>query len=190
MKYKEIFDLNTKENAFYQRLIRYVRHRNIAAGWGWQGKAVNDKAVTRYPNILAEVDAYTGWLHLPAEFAGVSKEIMAAVLEDNEELSAREMLGLTRFYGCKYSYLSAPTLQLIDPATNKGKARRRLLADRFAHIHAEDVFDAWEIERVLKDMEAGYLVTYAAWRQAYRIIEREATKARKPALRTVRRAAV
>ena len=182
--------MNTKENTFYQRLIRYVRHRNITAGWGWQGKAVNDKAVTRYPNILAEVDAYTGWLYLPAEFAGVSNEIMAAVMEDGEELSTREMLGLTRLYGCEYSYLSAPTLQLIDPTTNKGKARRRLLEDMFAHLHAEDVFDAWEIERVLKDMEAGKLVTYAAWRQAYRIIECEEARARKPALRTVRRAAV
>ncbi len=69
-------------NIFYQHLVRYVRRRNICGGYGWPGKVVNAPAVTKYPNIIAEVEAYTGWLYLPAEFAGVSTEIMAAVVED------------------------------------------------------------------------------------------------------------
>lgn len=105
----------------YQRMIRRVSWKNIQGGYGWPGKPVDALAVTRYPNILAEIEAYTGWLHIPAEFAAVSQEVMAAVVEDGEELSSVELFGLCRLYGRKLAYLAAPVLQFGRPGHQQGK---------------------------------------------------------------------
>ena len=69
-----------------QNLIRHLRKWEIEHGSGWPGKGTNEPAKTLYPNLLAEMGWGFPWLRLPAEFADVSQEIMAAVLEDGEEL--------------------------------------------------------------------------------------------------------
>ncbi len=85
-------------NAMVQSMIRTVRYRNIQGG-DWPGKPLNAPAVTLYPNILAEIEASGYSLWCPSDHAEVSKEIMAAVMEDGEELSIQELLGLCRLYG-------------------------------------------------------------------------------------------
>lgn len=173
-------------NIFYQRMARDVRRWNIEGGYGWPVKPVNAPAVSRYPNILAEMEAYTGWLYLPAEFANVSREFMAAVLEDNEELSFLEMRGLARLYGCKLDYLAAHTLQVIAPATNKGKRRMSELRSLMEQAAGLEVIGS-NCEQVRRNMERGEPVTYAAWRQACQYLN-DALNLNRRSARTERRA--
>lgn len=174
----------------YQRMIRRVRWKNIQGGYGWPGKHVNAPAVTRYPNILAEIEAYTGWLHIPAEFAAVSQEVMAAVVEDGEELSVVELFGLCRLYGRKLAYIKAPTLQMVDPSTNKGKYRLRQLSDLLAQVDSLPSYPLWKIVQARDTLERGEPVTYSAWRRGCDELREEIERRNRPAIRTERRAAV
>lgn len=164
--------MNTFENDFYQGMVRYLRYRtDRGSPERWPGKSQNDIAVTRYPNILAELVAADGYpnIDLPAEFAGVSREIIAAVIEDNETLSSWEFYQLSRWGRGPVGYLSSPVLQLINPLTNKGKARRRFLSDLLEDT-ADIVrrFEKKYAESVLEDMKSGYVITYARWNYACR----------------------
>lgn len=178
--------MNTKENSTYRWLIRRQRKQHIEAGYGWPGKPVNAPASTRYPNILAELDWGSPWLYIMAEFAGVSQEIMAAVMEDNEDLSAVEGFKLARYLGVSMEYLFSPELSMVDPSTNKGKARLRKLTDLIheAKDLEDDLLWRWKIEWVRDDLQNGTPVTYASWRYACREIEeaqeRKRHKERKP----------
>ncbi len=156
--------MNQKEAVLYRSMIRYVRRLNIECGGGWPGKSVNDPAITRYPNILAEITARSGYLWNPANHAGVSEAVLAAVLEDGEELALGEMIGLCRLYACCFSYLSAPVLQMVDPATNKGRYRLRQLSDLLAQVNSLEANHLWEIKSTQDALEHGNPVTYAAWR--------------------------
>ncbi len=154
--------MNTTENAMFQRMIRYQRFRNA---YDWPGKAMNAPAVTRYPNIVAELEVSGMYLWCPAEHAGVSKEIMTAVMEDAEELTVLELFGRCSLYGCKKPYISAPAFQMVNPTTNKGKARRRVVADLLEQTDGLDCL-RWRVENVFSATNSGKTVTYASWRRA------------------------
>ena len=118
----------------YRQMIVYQSHRhNIVDGELWQGRSEYEPAETRYPNILAEFDASGFWMDRIVMYAEVTPAVMAAVMEDNWELSFREMRGLSRCFGCKLDYLAAPVLATVDPSTNKGKARQ-LFLDLVKHL--------------------------------------------------------
>lgn len=146
-----------------QKLLRVQRKAEIMGGGDWPGKSVNAPVETLYPNLVAEMGWGFPWLRLPAEFAGVSQEIMAAVLEDNEELSCLELLRLGRYLGVPVGYLAAPDMSFVDPSTNKGKARRRYLADLLKQAEG---LDLWRAELVLSSLREGRAVTYASYRCA------------------------
>lgn len=146
-----------------QNLIRHLRKWEIEYGSGWPGKGTNEPAKTLYPNLLAEMGWGFPWLRLPAEFADVSQEIMAAVLEDGEELNFPELLRLSQYAGASIRYLAAPQMSFVDPATNKGKVRRRYLADLLKRAEG---LDCWRAEFVLSSLREGKAVTYASYRCA------------------------
>lgn len=182
--------MNFMESA-YQALARTVRKANIQGGYGWPGKPIDAQAVSRYPNILAEISAYNGWLYLAADHAGVSWEIMAAVVEDGEDLTAGELGRLAAFYRCGAGLLSAPALQLVDPATNKGKTRRRRLADLVRA--AEGFRGGFLTERELamcrarlRTLERGGPITYAMWRNACQTIQDAERWQQRPRARSAR----
>lgn len=183
--------MNQMENRIYQRMVRIVRRTCIVGrNGGWPGKPLNAPAVTLYPNVLAEVYAIPNHnIGLFAEFANVSPEIMAAVVEDNEKLSFPELLRLARGIGVPLDYLAAPRLSIIDPLTNKGKARRRALADLLKEADGHASWQ-WVYESVLSDLDRGEIITYASYRlSVYDLqedIERQRRKQRN--LRTKRRA--
>lgn len=152
----------------YQVMAIYQRSRHSRQkGEYWPDKPESMPAISRYPNILAELDVSGMWIDRIARYAQVSMEIMAAAMEDSGELSFTELRGLTRCFGCKMEYLSSPALSMVDPTTNKGKVRLKHLKDLeqrtrgmerfFYHIHSEDV---------LPKLESGKSVTYAAYRWA------------------------
>lgn len=148
-----------------QKLLRVQRKAEIMGGGDWPGKSVNAPVETLYPNLVAEMGWGFPWLRLPAEFAGVSQEIMAAVLEDNEELSALELRRLSRYLSVPVGYLTAPEMSFVGPATNKGKARKRVLADLLKQADGLD-FWQWRVENVLSSLEDGKAITYACYRCA------------------------
>lgn len=153
------------EKRMLQSMIQQQCIREIKGGGTWPGKDVNASVETRYPNIVAEMGWGLPWLRLSAEFADVSEEVMAAVLEDNEELSAPELWRLSRYLNVSPGYLNAPRLSMIDPATNKGKACCRTLADMFQRAGGLD-FWRWRVEAVGDDLNSGTPVPYARWRWA------------------------
>lgn len=175
---------------YYQALADFQRRRHTRGGYGWPGKPLHSSANTRYPNILAELDSSGLWLKTMAEFAGVSPEIMAAVIEDREELTFKELLNLAVRWGCgTIGYLSAPVLQIIDPSTNKGKCRRRELndlmkktedlPDSIKGVHGIHIY--WKVYAapVHEKLNRGIPVTYANWWWACHRVQ-EALEAVKP----------
>lgn len=157
--------MNRRDYLTCQNMIRQQRKQEIRGGGGWPGKPVDAPAETLYPNLLAEMGWGFPWLRLPAEFADVSKEIMAAVLEDNEELSAIEMFRLARHLSVPVAYLTAPVLSFVDPATNKGKTQKRALADLMKQAEGLD-YRQWAVEMVWSSLSKGQTITYASYRCA------------------------
>lgn len=158
-------DKNETENIMIQRMIRSVREWNSRYD-RWPGNPLNAPAVTIFPNILAEIDASGMSLWCPAEHANVSQEVMAAVLEDGEELTIGEMLGLCRLYMRDLEYMADATLWLIDPATDEGKEKRRKMEDNLKQADGLDFPLRFIVENVLFAMDNGKPVTDAAYRRA------------------------
>ena len=159
---------------------RQCRRHQAERGEDWP--TFSTPAASRYPNILAELDGSGRWLDHIAQCAEVSQPIMAAVMVNNGELKAQELSQLARSFGCKPEYLSSPKLSLVDPSTNKGRARLHRLKELveqtegldcfFYRIHSKDVLPA---------LESGQPVTYAAYRWACRslqdVLDRKAREA-------------
>lgn len=190
-----------KYAAYYQKLVDCLRRRHIRSGYGWPGKPVGAPAVTLYPNIAAELCAH-GWMNMMAEFAEVSPDIMAAVIEDGEPLGGCELLRLAwKWEKRGPGYLSAPVLQIVDPNTNKGKRRRMELADLInaaAELPdpVEDVYGLhtyWKRKAlsVYEDLQKGNPCTFADWWWACQAVkdalEAEASKRKRFRFRTERR---
>lgn len=148
-----------------QRMMRHIRKWEAEHQGGWPGKPLEAPAETRYPNIVAEMDFGIPWLHTAAEFADVSLEIMAAVLEDNETLSGRELHRIADCCGCSAGYLVSPELSIVNPATNKGKVRRRQLADLIDQAGPLK-YRQWRVDDILACLNAGQAITYASYRWA------------------------
>ena len=163
--------MNKKSYTACQMLLKMQRKMENEHYHGWPGKSVNAPVETLYPNLVAEMGWGFPWLYLPAEFADVSKEIMAAVLEDNEELSCPELLRLARGLGVPIGYLTAPDMSFVDPATNKGKTRRRALADLLKQVDGLDIAGKWRAEFARSDLESGRAVTYAFYRNVVDVLQ-------------------
>lgn len=172
----------------YQSIVDYQRRRHILGGYGWPGRPVGAPAVSQYPNIVVELNASCCWLYLPAEFARVSQEIMAAVIEANEKLSPFELYKLTACWQCDAGYLQSPVLQIVDPTTNKGKRRRRYLFDLLQQANGLEItgVGAKVIDRVRDALERNRPVTYGGYRWACRFIEEAIAEAEPKCVRTTR----
>lgn len=169
--------MNVMENAVLQDMILRQRKRHIAGGYGWPGKSVNAPAVTHYPNILAELGHDDApWLGYLADWADVSQEIMAAVLEDNEELSFPELFRLGQFMGVSCEYLAAPRLSVIDPATKKGKVKRRELKDLFTAWEDKLEYRWKDVANINAALDCGMAVSYADYRWAIGMLRDAITK--------------
>lgn len=152
----------------YQLMAVYQRSRHRGhKGEYWPDKPESAPALSRYPNILAELSASGMWIDRVARYAQVSMEIMAAAMEDNGELSFMELRGLTRCFECKMEYLAAPVLSMVAPTTNRGKVRLKHLKDLEQQTKGMDRF-FYRIYSgdVLPKLESGKSVTYAAYRWA------------------------
>lgn len=152
----------------YQAMAIYQRNRHSGQGGEyWPDKPESMPAISRYPNILAELDASGWWIDRLARCAQVSMEIMAAAMEDNGELSWQELEGLKRGFKCKLDYLISPVLSMVDPSTIKGKARLWYLKDLERQTEGMDRFFYLNYSsEVLPALESGRPVTYAAYRWA------------------------
>lgn len=184
--------------SLYQKIADSQRQRHMRNESGWPGKPLHTYAETKYPNILAEMDGSMRWLCTVANLAHVTEEIMAAVMEDGEDLSTEEIIRFGGYWEHKgLGYLLAPTLQVVDPTTNKGKARRRALADKIKEASGAetDVYgEMWmhRAKNVLDVLLQGKGITYATyWWSIYNlqlIINQQKARAYKPRGRRLNKA--
>lgn len=140
-----------------------------------------------HPNIAAEMEASQYSACTVRNHARISGELLAAVLVDYERLELGERYALSRLWGCSLEYLSADTLQIVDPCTNRGKFRRRQLHDLMADAAGAEYFQKHLAEKTLADLEAGKPVTYARWRWAMGILEFAIRYSEPRAIRTLKR---
>ncbi len=150
------------QRRWYQNQVKRLRKSEET----WPGKSENESAETLYPNIAAEINASGHYLHTVAEHAGVTCEILAAVIEDREELTFNEMMKLAGYWQCNFRYLCAGTLQVVDGSTNKGKARLRKLRNLMAIMEGEDYRKKDYVEKVCAILDCGETITYANYRWA------------------------
>ena len=157
--------------SMYRDMYRSESRRYLLGGEKKE-EPVKNVPKTLYPNILAEIEASRYFPCTVIEHAQVDQEIMWAVLEDGEHLTGWEMYRLARLFSCRDDYLKAPTLQVIDAGSNKGKIRRVMLGLRLEAIPPVPGED-WHITNfrgraaaVFDAMKNGNTVTYAAWRWA------------------------
>ena len=175
----------------YQMMAVYQRNRHSTQKCErWPDRPVTARAVSKYPNILAELDASGFWLDRLARYAGVSMEIMAGVMEENGELSWKELRGAARCFECDVGYLMSPVLSMVDPATKNGTVRLRELRELLQQTEGKDGFYRRKALCELPTLEKGNPVTYAAYRHAVSdlqfILDQEARKeAEKQRIRTV-----
>lgn len=153
--------------------------------YNWPGKAEGTEALTRYPNMLAELAYDARWLYYMAEAASVSDKIMADVLEDGEELTHREIYNITKRWNslqakgflCYVAYMAAPTLSLLDCSSHKGRWRLRKLETMLAESEARNIriyeHDIPKIDELLSDMRAGKVIPYAEYRVAAEIVAKK-----------------
>ncbi len=128
---------------FFQTIVEYLRqHETIPTeGAQWPGTPLGSPAHSLYPNLAAEYMCSGYYLWVLAEHANVSKEIIAAAIEDGEPLELRELYSLSRLFGCSMEYLMSPKLSVLDPKTHRGLlAQLELiqLVNRAGEIPAKD----------------------------------------------------
>lgn len=153
----------------YQRLILRQRLRYRNEGRPWPGSLDTARAASLYPNLLAELDASGESLENLAEYARVSLEVMAAVLEDGEELSPRELRRLAyHLKAGSTEYLSAPVLQMVKPDTRRGKALWRQMCELLERAEGLPVVSLQWVMRTRETLAHGRPVTYAEYRWACR----------------------
>ena len=155
-----------REMELYQEIASrtYRRHQRSE---GEELPPFHSPAMSRYPNILAELDGSNWWLSRMAWYVEASKPIMAEVMVNNGRLNIKELSRLTRFFGCKRSYLLSPALSLVDPSTNKGRVRIHRLKELVKKAAGLDCFlYNLHYKSVLPTLESGQPVTYATYRWA------------------------
>lgn len=158
----------------YRSIWRREVQRQVSHGESKEGP-VKSFPQTRYPNILAEIEASQYFFCTVRKHADITQEILWAVLEDGELLQDMEICKLTDLFECRFSYLKAPTLQVLDMNSNRGKFRRARLGQWLERIkpvprdHCPDWDLIWSVDqaaKVYQAMERGEPVTFAAWRWA------------------------
>lgn len=152
-----------------RRLILRQRRQYADEGRKWPGRQETAGTVTKYPNLLAELDASGKTLDELAGYARVSPEVMADALEGGGELDAHEIRRLAHNVGrLPPGYLADRVLHLVEPETNKGKKLLRRLVDTMNAADGLPVKNTQQIRSTREELEQGKPVTYAAYRWAFR----------------------
>lgn len=152
-----------------RRLILRQRRRYAVEGREWPGSQEAAGAVTKYPNLLAELDASGKTLDELAGYARVSPEVLAEALEDGGELNIHELRRLAHNVDrLPLGYLADRVLHLVEPETNKGKKLLRRLVDTMDAAGGLPVKNMQQIRSIRETLEQGKPVTYAAYRWAFR----------------------
>ena len=136
--------MNTNQSVRLTDSIRRNVNAREAGLWEFRfkGKPEGSPAVTRYPNLLAEITMYqigrSVTLEEFADAANISYPVFAAVIEDGEEMTLQELYGVRKLIascecaahgdGCynalSLDYLLSPALSIVYPDTNKGRLLR------------------------------------------------------------------
>lgn len=145
----------------------------------FQGKPVGTPVVTRYPNLLAEMvtAGYTVDVERLSNAALVSPEVLAAVIEDGEELSEEEILRIAEYfnflksgrYRVMMNYLASPALSVVRPKTRKGRVQAwqfERMYDKARYLAGFGVTERNAISTVRTAFAEGRSFRYADYRYA------------------------
>lgn len=154
----------------YIDIVEYLRrHETVPREQAhWPGRPIGSSARSLYPNLAAEYMCSGYHLWVLADHANVSKEIIAAVIEDDEELELHELYSLSRLFECSMEYLLSPRLSVLDPNTHRDVfARYKLmqLVERAGEIPDKD-FRKPFISPVVALLKQGEPIYRAAYNHA------------------------
>ena len=90
----------------------------------------------RYPNLLEVVNWNICGKPAIADHAGITGELLEAVLSENEELTHDEMMGISRLVKIPVSVLELPELVLMNCNKFQHKMKVLDLREDFARIKA------------------------------------------------------
>ena len=90
----------------------------------------------RYPNLLEVVNWNICGKPAIADHAGITGELLEAVLSENEELTHDEMMGISRLVKIPVSVLELPELVLMNGNKFQHKMKVLDLREDFARIKA------------------------------------------------------
>lgn len=168
-------------NNHYQTLVEQLREFENEHYSGWPGKPCGTPAHSKYPNIVAEINAEGHSIRDYAAWANVSPEIMAAIIEDGEDLCLDELNGIVSHFhnyrNLNFGYIVFEGLQVIAPETKRGKACAEKLREAMRTLERKDIqwgdndyyLNKWckrTVTWILGNFERGELVSYAGYRRA------------------------
>ena len=173
----------------YIEMLEVQRQRHVRRNYQWP-EVVAGNIRTRYPNILAEMNASGWWIDTLAESARVSIEVMIAVLQDGEDLAIDEHLHLSRRLSlrgkCDLTYLADDRLRMVCPATDEGKEHTKKLHELMLQADGMVLHDGRFVQRVYDALMDGKTVTYADYRWAVDSLVLNLRAHKKPGVRTAR----
>lgn len=151
----------------------------------WPGRPIGSPARSLYPNLAAEYMCSGYHLWVLAEHANVSKEIIAAVIEDGEPLELHELYSLSLLFECSMEYLISPRPSVLDLNTHQGALARLVLLQLIER--AGEIPDTYyrkpflsSVVALLKRREPIYLAAYNhATSDLIRIIQKQEWEQRK-----------
>lgn len=171
------------EMSMVQQLVDIIRKRESADCGMWPGrKKLGDPAITRYPNLCAEIVARGYCLCTPAEHALITANLLAAVIEDGDELTDEEIIRLSKLFDCPIFYLLSPVLSKVSTGSNKGNLRVYELQEQFRRLYtrfskeelSSDGFyynDLKRAKHILRELQTGSILTYADYRKSKEAIK-------------------
>lgn len=131
---------------------------------------------TLFPNLVAEMSVSGYSFRTFSDHANVAPEIILDVIQQGEDLFTSEAFPLANLLSCKPGYLFSRHMQMVDPATNKGKARLRMLVDLAEQLGDYESIYKTRTQGVIKNLQAGRCITYAKYRWAYMDIAENLTR--------------
>lgn len=170
--------MNAEEMRFYTNGLvwheRQKHNKSPESPCKWPGKRLNANALSKYPNIIAFLRcSVSPWVPSAAEIAGISPEEMAAVIEDNGNMTKEQLSRLANQFGCPVQWLESPSLLQIDPKTIKGWGLAKKIEDLLNDakgLALPENGEKW-VEMVERSFRANETITYASYVFAIRTLK-------------------
>lgn len=174
-KYTRI-DLATAANqSWHQDIVDTIR------GWhsfspeftgAWPGDPEGSPAVSRYPNLVAELYApgFHNYIGCVAKTARVRERTIASAIESGARLYPYQLERLAAALNVSVEYLSDPYLAIVDPSTDVGANQVARVCALLEETKGLDVPYIKRIRSGYESLSEGHKIVYASYRSYIRIL--------------------